>query len=112
MFNIDAEEIKNIMCKAYQFLELDWKPPIKDAEWHDGTEFIGALKLSGGQWEFHTLTISCDGDLFDLEDQNGEHFDAWELEDFDYIAIQSGGYFLDHGEDNYVEGRPASLHIQ
>ena len=102
MFNIEAEEIKELLVKHYPFLELEWKPVVKDAIWFDGTEIILAMKLDSGTWEFHTLSISCDGDeeggFFDLIDYEGNPFTEWELEDFDYMAIQSGGMYIDNGE--------------
>lgn len=111
MFNIDSEQIKELLVKHYPFLELDWMTTPQDAEWYDGTEFIGALKLDGGKWEFYTLEIKCDEDQFELVDLDGEHFGAWEINDFEMIAIQSGGLYIDHGEEPFIFGSPASLHM-
>ena len=85
-------ELMEVLDKTkLTFLELNWIKLPKDAWWYDGTEFIGAIQLDSKKWEMHTLTISCDEDRFDIQDHEGNAFTAWEINDFDYVAIQSGG---------------------
>lgn len=91
---IEAQnEVWDALVQVYPFLELPWQIPPADQLWEDGTEFIGAIKLRGGKWEIHTLKMSCDDRYFQLTDCNGDAFDAYPLEDFNFIAIQSGGIY-------------------
>ncbi|NRA76803.1 MAG: hypothetical protein HRU18_01235 [Pseudoalteromonas sp.] len=90
---MNDKDIKEVMVANFPFLELDWIRVPLDAYWYDGTELIGAVKLNSGKWEFHTLTIRCDEDQFDLVDHENNDFSAWGLDDFDMIAIQEGGLY-------------------
>jgi hypothetical protein len=109
---IDSTEIKKVMVSAYPFLGLDWIPVVKDGWWYDGTELIVCMKLDGGKWLFETLTIMCDDNRFELVDEEGNHYGAYDLNDFDYMAIQSGGLAKDHGEAEYIDEPISSLHMQ
>lgn len=61
----------------------------------DGSEFLVAIQVRNSvtnstKWDFDRVTISCDDDLFELRHSNGEIYDAWSWEDFEYFALLSG----------------------
>lgn len=65
-----------------------------NALFSDGSIFLVALQVGklGGpyKWDFDVVKANCDGEGMVLEDREGNPYDAWQWDDFEYFALLEG----------------------
>lgn len=87
------QEVLDILISAHDdAVKMDWRSREDyDGKIFDGDRFLVAVEMhkdSGGGFEFHTVTIACDEDYFEVRDMNGDSW-CWDWDDVSYL-IQLG----------------------
>lgn len=81
----------------------DFGPPInwvknepgKYKTFWDGSRFLFALQVKNNalgttRWEFDVLEFDCDGEGASLRYPDGEYYDSWTWDAFEYFALLDG----------------------
>ena len=77
--------------------KINWikNDPEKHQWFEDGSVFLVAYvihiaKTGKTRQDYDVVVVSCDGGDFQLNLRNGEPYDDWTWEDFDYFALIDG----------------------
>ena len=74
--------------------KIKWIKNDKDWLFTDGTIVLVALQVTCKErapvWELAVVQVQCDENMFNLLSEDGDCYDAWDWDDFEYFYVING----------------------